>query len=328
MTDVNPSQLLAPFEGRRPAAPAWFDAALAQAPERRMLPVDGAPIEMLTWGERGLPGLLLLHGKMAHADWWSFIAPFFAATHRVAALSFAGMGGSGWRGAYSVESMAGEAMAVADAAGLFEGTQPPLVVAHSFGAFAALLCTQHHGERFGGLVTVDMPLLSREQREARPKRGVRGVITARPTRIYPSLEAALARFRFAPEQPCENLYLAEHIARGSLKQVPLEDGTGSGWTWRFDPRVADIHPGRPIASVQAMRCPLAVCWGAESVLVDAAVAAHVRSVVPPGTPEIEIPAARHHVMVDQPLAFVAALRGLFGAWPPRRSANMPLAAHA
>ena len=30
---------------------------------------------------------------------------------------------------------------------------------------------------------------------------------------------------------------------------------------------------------------------------------------------IEIPAARHHLMVDQPLAFVAALRGLLAAWP-------------
>lgn len=317
MTDVKEAGLLAGFEGRRPAAPAWFDAALAHAPERGAVDVAGTPIELLTWGERGRPGLLLVHGKMAHADWWSFVAPFFAATHRVAALSFAGMGGSGWRERYSVETMADEVMAAAEAAGLFDAPAKPLVVAHSFGAFAALICAERHGARLGGVVTIDMPLLSREQREARPPRGVRGVIAARPTRIYPTLEAALARFRFAPEQPCEDLYIADHIARGSLKQVPVPDGDATGWTWRFDPQVAEIHPGRPIASARAAACPIAVCWGAESVLVDAAVAAHVRSVMAPGTPELEIPAARHHVMVDQPLALVAALRGLFGAWPPR-----------
>jgi len=37
---------------------------------------------------------------------------------------------------------------------------------------------------------------------------------------------------------------------------------------------------------------------------------------------IEIPQARHHVMLDQPLAFVAALRALLADWnhsrPTRR----------
>jgi len=31
--------------------------------------------------------------------------------------------------------------------------------------------------------------------------------------------------------------------------------------------------------------------------------------------EIEIPDSHHHIMIDQPLALVAALRTLFAAWP-------------
>jgi hypothetical protein len=31
--------------------------------------------------------------------------------------------------------------------------------------------------------------------------------------------------------------------------------------------------------------------------------------------EIEIPDSHHHVMIDQPLALVAALRALLAAWP-------------
>jgi pimeloyl-ACP methyl ester carboxylesterase len=30
---------------------------------------------------------------------------------------------------------------------------------------------------------------------------------------------------------------------------------------------------------------------------------------------VVIPDAGHHVMIDQPLAFIAALRGLLAAWP-------------
>jgi pimeloyl-ACP methyl ester carboxylesterase len=318
-----PAPLLAPFLGCAPDHPAWFAAALAQAPQRRRHAVQGTPIETLSWGEPGRPGLLLLHGKMAHADWWSFIAPFFAATHHVVALSFSGMGGSGWREAYSIETLADEAMAVARAEGLLGGAHKPVFVAHSFGGFASLRCAEQHGTQLGGVVTVDMPLMSPQQRiERNATRGsaIRGRFAQRPTRVYATLAEALARFRFAPPQGCEQLYIADHIARTSLKQVTLRQATNgdtTGWTWRFDPRVAEIHPGDPERSLRAATCPVAVMWGGESALVDAPVAAYMAGLTPPGTPHIEIPAARHHVMVDQPLAFVAALRGLLSAWPAR-----------
>ena len=68
----------------------------------------------------------------------------------------------------------------------------------------------------------------------------------------------------------------------------------------------------------AAACPVALAWGGESELVDADVVAYVTGLAPPDTPRVEIPAAHHHVMVDQPLALVAALRGLLAAWPARQ----------
>jgi pimeloyl-ACP methyl ester carboxylesterase len=50
-------------------------------------------------------------------------------------------------------------------------------------------------------------------------------------------------------------------------------------------------------------------------LIRDADAAHMMSLLPAGAPHIAIPDADHHVMVDQPLAFVAALRGLLAGWP-------------
>jgi pimeloyl-ACP methyl ester carboxylesterase len=308
---------LAALEGRVPAAPRWFSDALSHGPEQRSHDVQGARIETLAWGPRAAPGLLLLHGKMAHARWWSFIAPFFAATHRVLALSFGGMGGSAWRSAYSAQTMADEAMAVAQHEGLFDAPTRPLVVGHSFGGFVALICAQQQGARLAGVLTLDMPLMSREQREARAVPGLRQAITQRPTKLYPTLAAALARFRFAPEQPCENLYIADHIARTSLRRVKDADGHAA-WTWRFDPKVAPVGPGNPAQALREAACPVAIGWGSESALVTPPVVQYMCELAGAGAPRIEIPAARHHVMVDQPLAVVAALRALLQTWPDTR----------
>jgi hypothetical protein len=38
------------------------------------------------------------------------------------------------------------------------------------------------------------------------------------------------------------------------------------------------------------------------------------SKVPAGVKKVAIPDADHHVMIDQPLAFVGAVRGLLAGW--------------
>ena len=300
---------LAPFGGAKPPAPAWFEAALARAPERRFVEVGGAGIESLSWGERGKPGLLFLHGNGAHADWWSFIAPFFADTHRVAALSWSGMGGSDHRGRYSLDTFVAEAFGVAEAEGLFEGPDKPLFVAHSFGGVPLMGCATRHGERLKAAVMVDTPVRSPEQEAKR--RGQRRVDEApRPHRVYPTIEAALARFRFAPEQPCETLYIADFIARSSLK--PVE----GGWTWKFDPFLwSGFSMGEAAPLLGQVRCPFALMWGERSILMPPEVLDHMCAVAPADAPRIAIPDAAHHVMIDQPLAFVSALRALFAGWP-------------
>lgn len=292
----------APLLGGSFTTPDWFAAALADAPERSRLTVDGAAIELLTWGERGRPGLLFLHGNGAHADWWSFIAPFFAAERRVAAISWGGMGGSDHRARYTLPGFVAEAQAGAAAAGLFDAG-PPVVVGHSFGGFP-MMAMVADDPRWRAAVIVDTPF--REPGEPRGGPDASG----RPHRVYPTLDAALARFRFAPAQDCANLFVADHIARGSLKAVE------GGWTWRFDPFVwtrFEIDETRPLLG--RAQCPVALMWGEASLLMPPDRVARMCGSLPPGSPAIGIPAARHHVMVDQPLAFVAALRGLLAGWP-------------
>jgi pimeloyl-ACP methyl ester carboxylesterase len=309
-----PAPLLA-LSGERPAAPEWFTAALANAPARSFVEVQGIPIELLTWGERGKPGILFLHGNAAHAEWWSFIAPLFTPAYRVAAISWSGMGASGWRDAYAPELFAEEVFAAAEAAGLFSSAIKPVVIAHSFGGVPAVRAAAQAGERLRAVVVIDTPLLSPEMRKAReakrpPPR------TPKPHNVYRTLDDALRRFRFLPPQGCQNLFIADHIARVSLKRAARAGEGDDGWTWRFDPFLwRKYRRGDPAADLASAKCPVAIMWGERSQLFDENIIAFIRSVAPARSPMIAIPEAEHHVMVDQPLALVAALRTLLAAWP-------------
>jgi pimeloyl-ACP methyl ester carboxylesterase len=309
---------LAQFGGAKPPAPAWFERSLACEPERLTVPVQGADIETLAWGEVGRPGLLLMHGNGAHAGWWRMIAPFFADSHRVAAFSWSGMGGSGWREAYTLETFSAEVIAVAEATGLFAGVQKPVAVGHSFGSFPLAETAYHHGERFRGIVLVDSPFSTPERREER--RRARGQRPRRPNElrphnVYSTFEAAMARFRLAPLQYCENTFIVDLIAREALKKAPRRDGNGEGWTWKFDPFLWRNFQIRDLTGALAhLRCPAALMRGGLSELMRPEDAAYTLSLMPAGSPYIEIPEAWHHVMIDQPLAFVAALRALIASW--------------
>lgn len=306
--DVPP--LLAPFAGARPPAPEWFVRAIAQEPESRHVTAEGARIHYLRWGDAARPGLLLVHGNGAHARWWSFIAPFLARDYNVAAMDLSGMGDSQWRPRYAMELFAREQLAVCEDAGMFAPGEPPIIVGHSFGGFATILTGALYGDRLAGTVIVDSPV-SPPGREGGPPRR-----EARAHRVYPDMAGALARFRLAPPQTCENLFLVDWVARHSLKEVE------GGHTWKFDPRIWErFSIGDAAARLRATKCRIAIFRGERSRLMPPEVREYMFNLLGRAAPVVDIPEARHHVMLDQPLAFVAALRALLADWNhslPRR----------
>jgi pimeloyl-ACP methyl ester carboxylesterase len=310
---AKPPSLLAAFGGTRPPAPAWFDRAIAQQPERSTIVVDGATIELLTWGRVGAPGLLLLHGGMAHADWWSFVAPYFAATHRVAALSWSGMGQSSWRAQYAVDQFVTEARAAMDSAGFSASAAKPLVIGHSFGGFVTMRLAHKFGAELSGAIVLDAPVETPEHKARRAEKR-KDEPPPRDTRLYASEAEALARFRFSPPQDCEHPFLVDWIARNSLRQATSPSGE-TGWTWRFDPFLwSRLTRTDANADLAEARCRIAMVWGGASVLFPATTIDFVKRVAPRGTLFVEIPDAGHHVMVDQPHALVATARAIMAAW--------------
>lgn len=315
---------LAPFAGAEPPAPEWFKWAVAQAPERSFVTSLGTKVEALTWGERGKPGLLLAHGNSAHADWWSPLAPYLAKDYRVTAMSLAGMGDSDWRERYRFQDFADDAEAVSRATGLYDGGRKPIYIGHSFGGGQVFFTAVRRPELMHAAVLVDTgfggpPPEVLEQRRKRQELLANIPSADRPSRVYSTLAKALERFRLMPPQPAENYYLLDFIARRSLRRTPMPDGSGEGYTWKFDPDMWDKldRSGLSLsgsADAPALQVPLVHLYGDKSSIIQRRVSGEA-SFLPAQAQEIEIPDSHHHVMIDQPLALVAALRTVLATWP-------------
>lgn len=285
-------------------APAWFSQALAQTPASRWTEAQGCDIHYLRWGpaQPARPGILFLHAGGAHARWWSFIAPFFASDRAVAAIDFSGMGDSGRRDAYGSACHIAEIEAVLADADL--GAKP-IVVGHSFGGFIAMCHGARHSADLAGVVCVDAALRPEPAAQAEPVRAY-----TRPKPVHPDRASILKRFRLGPAQPCRNAFILDFIANTSIAPCP------GGWTWKFDVAARGAaHHTEPLAEYLAsFACPKALIYGAESAMVTPEIAAHMATMFAPGEPVVCLPDAHHHVFVDQPIAFVAALRAILSGW--------------
>jgi len=294
---------LAELNGEPLPAPDWFTEAQSDPVDTGAVTHDGARIAWKAWGERGAPGVILVHGGTAHKGWWDAIGPLLAREgRRVVAPDLPGMGESDWRDAYSMDDHAAAARAAGLDGGAFDAGAP-VFAGHSFGGFATLKAATNFGDELKAAVMLDSPIRKPEkQREgAPPKRG---------GKVYPDLATALGRFRLLPEQPCDNVWLVDHIARGSLKQVK------GGWTWWFDPGIwAKLTYERrdPEAAAAALKCPMAVIRGAQSKLMGAETWDYMKSVFTE-SPFVTVPNTRHHLVLDDPLATTAALNALIEGW--------------
>lgn len=305
------------LKGAKPLAPDWFNESLAAPSEEGSVEVGGAKIRYSAWGERGKRGLVFIHGGRAHRNWWRPFAPFFSGQYRVVAYDMAGMGDSDWRPTYSVNLSIDDLFAVIEASGAGEGGRP-IVVGHSFGGWVTLAAVERQGERLLGAVVIDSPIgkpdpdegytILKKQNAASP---------VRANKVYATIEEPISRFRFLPNQPSTELYLIDYIAREGVQKAPRIEG-GSGWTWKFDPahgRNFEIHYDRDL--FLAARCPLAFIYGEKSAFATGDGFEHLKAQTKGRSPFVVMPTVHHHLMMEEPVAFVSALRTLLNCWPVR-----------
>ncbi|MEM7079270.1 MAG: alpha/beta hydrolase [Pseudomonadota bacterium] len=282
--------------------PDWFWQAVETEPEVHTVEVDECDVSYRHYRAPGNPGMLLIHGMNAHARWWDFIAPQLLDQYEVVAMDLTGMGDSDYRYTYEGDTYAAEIAAVLDAAGF---DNQALVVAHSFGGYMAVRAAALYPDRFGGLILVDSGI--RHPDDPLPEH-YQNMMNVR-AKVYPSREEAVNRFRLQPPQPCENEYVMQYIARNSF--MPVD---GGGYAWKFDEDLPSSMKDteRVPADYEALSLPLGLIYGEDSELFSKRTLDYLRELVPQEFPAIGIENAQHHVFLDQPLAFVSALRDMAG----------------
>ncbi len=285
--------------GDTSSIPEWFFEAVETPCEEHRVEVDDCDVVYQRWNGRSAAarrGLLFIHGMNAHAHWWDFIAPQFLDEYTCAAMNLTGMGDSDYRYEYDGVTYAEEIKAVCDDAGFGDDV---VLVAHSFGGNMAVKAAGLFPQRFGALILVDSGIRHPDEPVPdRPPMGGRA-------KVYPDRETALARFRLQPPQPCENDYVLQYIARNSL--MPVE---GSGWAWKFDEDLPDTMKNveRDPDDYRQLTLPVGVIYGADSELFSARTLEYLRELIPQDFPAVAVEHAQHHVFLDQPLAFIDALK--------------------
>jgi pimeloyl-ACP methyl ester carboxylesterase len=306
--------------------PEWFRASLDDPGEPGEVTVAGARVRYLAWGQDTAPTLVLVHGGAAHARWWAPIAPLLARDHRVLALDLTGHGDSDRREVYRAETWADEILAVAEAGG---GRRPLTVAGHSMGGFVTIVAAAVRGAELDGAIVLDSPIRRPDPETLEAERSGRNRFGAPKT--YPTLAEATEHFHLVPPQPRRHPWLLDQLARDSLREV------ADGWTWKFDPalfvtRAGPRHPSEFGPQLARASCRLAVVTGEESAIVDEDVIEHMRELVSgspaaaAGVPFVRVPHAHHHLLLDEPLATVTAIRAILAMWSPVGAGPRPVVA--
>jgi pimeloyl-ACP methyl ester carboxylesterase len=117
----------------------------------------GDRVHFVDWGGEGAPALVLIHGLAGSSQVWAPIARRAIARRSVIAMDLRGHGLSDApteTGAYGLEVLAGDAIAVAEGSGMLDAG-PITLVGHGFGAIVAAAAAGRLGDACQRLVLVD-----------------------------------------------------------------------------------------------------------------------------------------------------------------------------
>ena len=119
----------------------------------------GDRVHFQDWGGTGVPGVVLVHGLSATTWTWAPVARRIVAVRRTIAFDLRGHGLSDAPtepGAYDLDALGADVIAVAEGAGLLvERTDQVVLAGHGFGAIVAAIAAATMGSRCDRLVLID-----------------------------------------------------------------------------------------------------------------------------------------------------------------------------
>lgn len=266
-------------------------------PHDQLVMLQGLRFHYREWGRPGAPPLVLLHGFGAHSRLWDTFARAVAGDYHVFALDQRGHGETAWADTYSVELMIADLVAFVRALRLDRFT----LIGHSMGGRNAYGYAAQHQETLTQLVLVD---IAPEIPSAANNHVRRTIAQTRDT--FDSPEEAFAAIRAANPFPPDDVLRARTLSGLMLR----EDGR---WTFRYDPALRDperfqmpFAPAENWALLRSIATPTLLVRGAESDLLDPAIAQRVAEEMPDCT-LVTVPAAGHPVPLDNPQGFIDAV---------------------
>jgi esterase len=256
--------------------------------------INGLRLHFLESGPRDGPPLCFLHGGAAHAHWFDAVTPSLGGRFHVVSLDQRGHGESQWAvpPAYGTEDFAADLRGLMDGLGWTRVT----LVGHSMGGHNAMAFAAWHPERVERLVIVDSrPVIPDERLTVMHARG------RRSPRLHPTAAAAAATFRLLPRDTLAAPALLAHMGRAAVTRRV------GGWGWRFDPSThGERRPVDAWPLLSKISASTLVVRGGLSPVLTAEMAEQLRASIPRAS-LVTIPHAYHHLTLDAPTAFTAAL---------------------
>jgi pimeloyl-ACP methyl ester carboxylesterase len=263
--------------------------------ESRFIEAGGVRLHYLDYGTAGLTPMLCLHGGAVNAHWFDFVAAGFTAKYHVRALDQRGHGDSAW----GEPPDYGYARYAADVAEVVEqlDLKDFVMVGHSMGGLVSLVYAATWPGRVKRIVIVDSTLVATPDRVAVLHR-----VGGREGKSYATHRDFVNNFRVRPAGTTAAPEILRYLAERSGREGP--DGL---WRHKFDRNVyskrvfLDIPPHWNRIGIPAL-----LVKGARSERITPQIVADAKSRCP-HVELVEVPGADHHVTLDNPGGFVAAV---------------------
>ena len=262
----------------------------------RFVEAGRAKLHYLDYGTEGKPPMLCVHGGAANAHWFDYVAPGLIDDYHVLAVDLRGHGDSDpvEPPSYLYHDYATDIDTLVEALDLKDF----VLMGHSMGGTVSLLYAATYPGRAKSLVVIDSTVNLSAERINRLRD-----IGSRPGSSYATKEELVSRYRLRPGNPLATPDVVRHIASQSCRQN--EDGT---WRHKFDRAVyatREVFDGTPLWA--DIRIPALLVKGDRSERITPEVYAEVKALCPQAE-LVEVSDSDHHVTLDNPIGFLAAVK--------------------